>query len=82
MPSGEDFDELLPLQVGPFRREGLDVPNDLRKSSIYAQYSECRTANLRGTWRVRRCRNRLDGRRNVEGGNGGRIPRRHSSQSR
>jgi len=39
MPSGEDLDELLPLQVGPFRREGLDVPNDLRKSSIYAQYS-------------------------------------------
>ena len=39
MPSAEDFDELLPLQVGPFRREGLDVPNDLRKSSIYAQYT-------------------------------------------
>jgi hypothetical protein len=39
MPSGEDLDDLLPLQVGPFRREGLDVPNDLRKSSIYAQYS-------------------------------------------
>jgi hypothetical protein len=39
VPRGEDFDELLPLQVGPFRREGLDIPNDLRKSSIYAKYS-------------------------------------------
>ena len=38
MPSGENLEELLPLQVGTFRREGLDVPNDLRKSSIYAQY--------------------------------------------
>jgi Protein of unknown function (DUF3592) len=40
MPSGEDLDELLPLQVGPFRRVGLDVPDDLRKSSIYAQYDD------------------------------------------
>jgi Protein of unknown function (DUF3592) len=40
MPSGEDLDELLPLQVGPFRREGLNVPDDLRKSSIYAQYDD------------------------------------------
>jgi hypothetical protein len=38
MPSGENLEELLPLQIGTFWREGLDIPNDLRKSSIYAQY--------------------------------------------
>ena len=37
-PRGEALETLLPLQVGPFRRDSLDVPNDLRKSSVYAQY--------------------------------------------
>ena len=38
MPTGEAVETLLPLQVGPFRRDSLDVPNDLRKSSVYTRY--------------------------------------------
>jgi len=38
MPSGEDFESLLPGEVGPFHRESMEVPGDLSKSSIYAQY--------------------------------------------
>jgi hypothetical protein len=38
LPSGDDFDKLLPLQIGSFQRKGLDIPSNLQVSSIYAKY--------------------------------------------
>ena len=39
MPSGEDLETLLPVQVGPFRRGTIDHPDDVRNTIIKVQYS-------------------------------------------
>jgi hypothetical protein len=38
LPSGEEPDVLLPVEVGPFRRAWVDRRNDRRNMPIYAQY--------------------------------------------
>ena len=38
MPSGEDLETLLPVHVGPFGREEIEEPDDVRNVPIYAQY--------------------------------------------
>ena len=39
MPTGEQVDTLLPLQVGPFRRQSVRTPQDIHKGSFYATYT-------------------------------------------
>ena len=38
MPDGERPESLLPIDVGAFRRSGLDEPDDVRNTPIYATY--------------------------------------------
>lgn len=38
MPNGNDYDKLLPLQIGSFQRKGIDIPPNPQVSSIYAKY--------------------------------------------
>ncbi len=38
MPTGDKIDNLLPPQVGPFRRESLRTPQDIQTGSFYADY--------------------------------------------
>jgi len=38
MPAGEDMERLLPAQIGAFRRQAMNIPNDTRNTIIEAQY--------------------------------------------
>ena len=38
MPSGEDLDTLLPVQIGPFRRAEMDDADEVRNTQICAEY--------------------------------------------
>ena len=38
MPSGEYLETLLPVQIGPFRRDEVDDPDEVRNAQIEAEY--------------------------------------------
>jgi hypothetical protein len=38
MPRRDDAAELLPVEVGPFRRDGIDASSDARQGPVYAHY--------------------------------------------
>ncbi|MHC4085477.1 MAG: hypothetical protein ACYSU5_09775 [Planctomycetota bacterium] len=43
IPTGDQADTLLPLQVGSFRRQSVRTPQDIHKGSFYATYSRYRS---------------------------------------